>query len=125
VPPALKAFQQHGQDPATRGPAIAALDHMLAGFLRDAEDREKWRVYILKHMLGDVEDPDPKPVERMLSFFEGLRRQGYLAEPPNPGVVECRPTKTLAGKSSFRLTNQRLTKVGVHRVVAFDLSSLD
>jgi len=42
---------------------------MLASFLRDAEDREKWRVYILEHTLGDVGDPDPKPVERVLSFF--------------------------------------------------------
>ena len=101
----------------------------MASFLRDAEDREKWRVYILKHMLGDVADPDPKPVERMLSFFEGLRRQGYLAEPSNPGVVECRPAKTLAGKSSFRLTHRSLkkwpVKADVPGVVHFDLSSLD
>ena len=29
----------------------------MAGFLRDAEDREKWRAYILEHLLGDVEEP--------------------------------------------------------------------
>ena len=115
-------FQRDVHDPTTRGPAVAELDRTLASFLHDAEDRKKWRAYILEHVLGDVDDPDPKPVERMLSFFQGLRRQGYLVEPPNPGVAGCRPTKNPTGKSSFRLTNQRLTKAGVRRVVASDLS---
>jgi len=113
-------FQQKVHDPTTRDRAVAELDRTLVRFLHDADDRRKWRRYILKHASEDVVDSDPKPVERMLSLFRALRQQGYLTEPPNPDVEECRPTKSPTGKSRFRLTNRRLTKDDVDRLGAFN-----
>jgi len=97
-------FQQKVRDPTTHDRAVVELDRTLASWLRDEDDREKWRRYILDHSSEAVVDADPKPVERMLTLFRALRQQGYLTRP--------------TGKSAIRLINRKLTKIEVDRLRA-------
>jgi len=113
-------FREKVHDPTPGDLAVVELDRTLASFLHDAEDRRKWRVYILEHALVDVGDPDPKPVERMLPLFQALRQLGYLVEPPNSDAEGCHHTKRPTAESSFRLTNRRPMKDDARRLGAFN-----